>query len=75
VLGKFLKLFKIKNNEQHAVALEAAAGGRLYNVVVTNEKVSKELLNGRCLQYATTFIPLNKIDGRSINPDIVNKLK
>jgi structural maintenance of chromosome 2 len=57
------------------VALESAAGGRMFNVVVKNEKVSKELLNGRCLMQATTFIPLNKIDGRCISNDIVNNLK
>lgn len=74
-MGKFLKLFKIKNVEMHAIALEAAAGGKMFNVVVRNERVSKELLSGRCLLYPTTFIPLNKIDGRCISPEIVNKLK
>lgn len=44
VFGKFMKLFKIKDPARHAVALETAAAGKLYNVVVRNERVSKELI-------------------------------
>ena len=39
-----MKLFRIKDLERHHVALEGAAGGKLYNVVVKNARVSKELL-------------------------------
>ncbi len=46
------------------VALEAAAGGKLLNVVVDNEKVSKELLSNHCCYYNVTFIPLNKIQAQ-----------
>ena len=54
------------------------AGGKLHNVVVRNERVSKELIKGRCLpqsNYATTFIPLNLIDRRTIPEDAVNRIK
>jgi chromosome segregation ATPase len=44
VYGKFLKLFKIKDVKSHHLAIEAAAGGRMFNVVVKNERVSKELI-------------------------------
>lgn len=44
VYGKFLKLFKIKDVKNHHLAIEAAAGGRMFNVVVKNERVSKELI-------------------------------
>jgi structural maintenance of chromosome 2 len=44
-------------------------------VVVKNERVSKELIQNKCLHYQVTFIPLNKIENRPIDPEIVNKLK
>jgi structural maintenance of chromosome 2 len=37
-------LFKVKDLQKHHTAIETAAGGRLYNVVVKNERVSKELI-------------------------------
>lgn len=53
------------------MALEAAAGGKLLNVVVINEKVSKELIANNCLFYNVTFIPLNKIKADPLRPDII----
>jgi structural maintenance of chromosome 2 len=44
-----------------ATALEICAGGRLYNVVVENEKVGSLLLSGGKLRKRVTIIPLNKI--------------
>ena len=44
VLGKFMKLFKIKDLQRYHMAIEAAAAGKLFNVVVKNERVSKELI-------------------------------
>ncbi len=50
-------------NEEYALALETAAGGRMMSVVVENDNVAKE-----CIQYlrnsrqgVATFLPLNKI--------------
>ncbi|OAX39410.1 condensin complex subunit SMC2 [Rhizopogon vinicolor AM-OR11-026] len=43
-------------------ALEIAAGGKLYNVVVEDEKVGKDLLQNGKLKKRVTIIPLNKIN-------------
>lgn len=51
----------------YATALEVTAGGRLYNVVVDTEATAKKLLERGQLQSRVTFIPLNKIEGRSID--------
>lgn len=47
-------------------ALEIAAGGRLYNVVVEDEKVASQLLNNGRLKKRVTIIPLNKIQTNPI---------
>lgn len=44
-----------------STALEIAAGGRLYNVVVDNELVGSQLLSKGQLRKRVTLIPLNKI--------------
>ena len=45
-----------------STALEVAAGGRLYNVVVDNEQVGSQLLSKGQLRKRVTLIPLNKIN-------------
>ena len=50
----------------YATALDITAGNRLYNVVVNNEGTAKKLLERGQLQSRVTFIPLNKIQGRTI---------
>ena len=49
-----------------STALEITAGGRLYNVVVDNEKVGKELLQNGRLKKRVTIIPLNKINAHKM---------
>jgi structural maintenance of chromosome 2 len=44
-----------------ATALEVTAGAKMYNVVVEDERVGKELLVGGKLKKRVTVIPLNKI--------------
>ena len=51
----------------YATALEVTAGGRLYNVVVDTETTAKNLLKNGQLQSRVTFIPLNKIEGKTID--------
>ncbi|KAF9005165.1 condensin complex subunit SMC2 [Cyathus striatus] len=51
-----------EENYDKATALEIAAGGKLYNVVVENERVSSEILKNGQLRKRVTFIPLNKIN-------------
>ncbi|KAH9979381.1 condensin complex subunit SMC2 [Lactifluus volemus] len=44
-----------------STALEIAAGGKLYNVVVEDERVGKDLLERGGIKKRVTLIPLNKI--------------
>lgn len=49
------------SNHKASTALEISAGGRLYNVVVDDEKVGSSLLEKGQLRKRVTIIPLNKI--------------
>ncbi|KAG6453229.1 hypothetical protein O3G_MSEX008044 [Manduca sexta] len=55
----------------YCTALETAAGGKLYNVVVDTDVTSKLLLQRGNLQTRTTIVPLNKISGHVIDPETV----
>ncbi len=44
-----------------STALEITAGGKLYNVVVQDERVGQDLLQNGKLKKRVTIIPLNKI--------------
>ena len=46
---------------EYAAALEVVAGGRLYQVVVDDEKTGKALLERGQLRRRVTLIPLNKV--------------
>ncbi|KAH0835738.1 condensin complex subunit SMC2 [Lanmaoa asiatica] len=48
-------------------ALEIAAGGKLYNVVVQDERVGKDLLQNGKLKKRVTIIPLNKINAFALS--------
>lgn len=64
--GVVCNLFDVAD-VSYATALEVTAGGRLYNVVVDNENTAKKLLERGQLQTRVTFIPLNKIEGKTID--------
>ncbi|WWC91996.1 uncharacterized protein L201_006950 [Kwoniella dendrophila CBS 6074] len=49
-------------NFRSSTALEICAGGKLYNVVVQDEKVGSQLLEKGRLRKRVTIIPLNKIN-------------
>ena len=53
-----------------STALEITAGGKLYNVVVQNEKVGKELLQNGKLKKRVTIIPLNKINAHKMSAQV-----
>ncbi|EEB08668.1 condensin complex subunit Cut14 [Schizosaccharomyces japonicus yFS275] len=62
VRGLVAQLFTLgEHNYDKATALEVAAGGRLFNVVVENEQVGTQLLRNGRLRKRVTIIPLNKI--------------
>lgn len=54
-----------------STALEVAAGGKLYQVVVDNEQTAKALLAHGHLRQRVTIIPLNKVSAHSIPPSAV----
>ncbi|KAI0698009.1 condensin complex subunit SMC2 [Cytidiella melzeri] len=53
-------------NFDKSTALEITAGGRLYNVVVQDEKIGRDLLQHGQLRKRVTIIPLNKISARTL---------
>ena len=68
------KLFSVRD-ERFCQAVETAAGGKLYNVVIDTEQVGKELLKGGNLQRRCTFIPLNKISARLMDQNTIRAAK
>ncbi|KAK0478715.1 condensin complex subunit SMC2 [Armillaria novae-zelandiae] len=76
VKGRLATLVSLnKDNYNKAAALEATAGGRLYNVVVKDEKVGKDLLTNGNLRKKVTIIPLNKIQGISVPLQKVSRVE
>lgn len=53
-----------------STALEITAGGKLYNVVVQDEKVGKDLLQNGKLKKRVTIIPLNKINAFKMSAQV-----
>lgn len=72
VFGLVCDLFTVKD-PRAARALELAAGGRLYNIVVDNEETGKLLLKNGKLRHRVTIIPLNKIVGRALEPQVLRR--
>ncbi|KAH9489831.1 Structural maintenance of chromosomes protein 2 [Bulinus truncatus] len=72
VSGLVCKLFNVKD-PQYSTALEVAAGGKLYNVVVDNELTGKSLLERGELKRRVTILPINKITSRPIDDATVKR--
>ncbi|NWV85854.1 SMC2 protein, partial [Dasyornis broadbenti] len=70
VKGPVVSLFTVKDLSK-ARALEAVAGGKLYNIVVDTEVTAKKLLEKGELKHRYTIIPLNKILARCVPEDAV----
>jgi structural maintenance of chromosome 2 len=65
----------ISLEEKHynkATALEIAAGGKLYNIVVEDEQVGKDLIKNGQFRKRITIIPLNKITAYKLPPKVRN---
>lgn len=70
------QLFELQ--EQHldkAVALQACAGGRIFNVVVDTSDVALALLERGQLRKRVTIIPLDKINSKVVPPKTVDTAK
>ncbi|NWT21767.1 SMC2 protein, partial [Cardinalis cardinalis] len=70
VKGPVVSLFTVKDLS-NAKALEAVAGGKLYNIIVDTEVTGKKLLEKGELKHRYTIIPLNKISARCVQEHIV----
>ncbi|XP_009813715.2 structural maintenance of chromosomes protein 2 [Gavia stellata] len=70
VKGPVVSLITVKDLSK-AKALEAVAGGKLYNIVVDTEVTGKTLLEKGELKRRYTIIPLNKISARCAGQDTV----
>ncbi|KAF9039177.1 condensin complex subunit SMC2 [Panaeolus papilionaceus] len=55
------------DDHDKATALEIAGGGKLFNVVVQDEQVGKDLIKNGRLKRRVTFIPLNKIQAHTLS--------
>ncbi|KAH7423211.1 hypothetical protein KP509_12G044400 [Ceratopteris richardii] len=76
VKGVVARLMHVKDI-MAATALEVAAGGKLYNVVVDSEQTGKMLLERGNLKRRITMIPLNKIESNTISTrtqDVASRL-
>ncbi|KAL8096018.1 structural maintenance of chromosomes protein 2-1-like [Apium graveolens] len=71
VKGVVAKLIKVKDSSA-MTALEVAAGGKLFNVVVDTENTGKQLLQNGELRRRVTIIPLNKINSQTVPPRVQN---
>ncbi|OBA25141.1 hypothetical protein HANVADRAFT_4053, partial [Hanseniaspora valbyensis NRRL Y-1626] len=76
VKGVAATLFNITPEHLNkAQALQVCAGGRLFNIVVDNEKTGSELLERGNLKKRVTIIPLNKISSRKLRDDVLKMAK
>uniref|UniRef100_A0A8R1TJ54 Structural maintenance of chromosomes protein n=1 Tax=Onchocerca volvulus TaxID=6282 RepID=A0A8R1TJ54_ONCVO len=66
VNGIVAKLFRIRDF-RFATALEVAGGGALYNIVVRNAQIARDLLKNGNLRHRVTILPLDKIEGRVLD--------
>ncbi|KAH0953570.1 hypothetical protein HN011_011297 [Eciton burchellii] len=74
VKGIVCKLINVKDKKA-AYALEVAAGGKLYNVIVDTETTSKKILQHGQLQQRVTIIPLNRVTGKSMDQQTIELAK
>lgn len=72
IKGAIAALLKMKKPEG-ATAVEVAAGGKLFQVVVDDEKVAKTLLDKGRLRKRVTFVPLNKVTSHVVSNTVAEK--
>uniref|UniRef100_T1KX20 SMC hinge domain-containing protein n=1 Tax=Tetranychus urticae TaxID=32264 RepID=T1KX20_TETUR len=70
VKGPVCTLFKVKDPRNYT-ALEVAASGRLYNIIVADEETAKLILEKGRPEKRCTLLPLDKIRGREIDPRVL----
>ena len=68
IYGRVIKNFRVKD-PKYIRALEKAAGGKLYNVIVDNHKTAAVLFQRKCFDYMVTLLPLDKVYSKPITED------
>ncbi|MES1921745.1 hypothetical protein MHBO_003274, partial [Bonamia ostreae] len=74
VFGFVAALIKLKDNK-FLEAIETTAGGKLKNVVITSQKIGKQLLKFGQLEQRVTMIPLDKVRPRLLSAKLVEEAK
>lgn len=74
VRGPVCKLFTLKDLK-YARAVEAAAGGRLYDIAIDTNNQCKEILDKGNLKRRHNLIALNKVQGRAVDRRSVEAAK
>ncbi|KAH7647377.1 SMC2 protein [Cryptosporidium bovis] len=74
VKGCVFELFGY-SDPKYSTALEMVAGGRLYNMIVENSEIGKQLLNSGLIKKRVTLIPLDKIIDPSISEKTIQHAK
>ena len=67
-------LFKVKERT-HEKALEVGVGGKLQNIVVVNEMVSKLVIERETFGKNIAIIPNNKITYKTIRPNVIQEAR
>lgn len=70
VRGRLAELVRVPE-ARWTGAVEVAAGGRLYQVVVDTDGTAKAILRGGRLRQRVTLLPLNKVDGKAADGRVV----
>ncbi len=71
VKGLVASLLALKPEDYgKSTALEIAAGGKLYNVIVEDERVGKDLLERGGIKKRVTLVPLNKIRAFKLSAEV-----
>ena len=68
IYGRVIKNFRVKD-PKYIRALEKAAGGKLYNVIVDNHKTASVLFQRKCFDYMVTLLPLDKVYSKPITKE------
>ena len=68
IYGRVIKNFKVKD-PKYIRALEKAAGGKLYNIIVDNHRTASVLFQRKCFDYLVTLLPLDKVYSKPITKD------
>ncbi|KAI2807076.1 Structural maintenance of chromosomes protein 2 [Blomia tropicalis] len=74
VIGVVAELFQVKDPD-YALAIEKVCGGKLFNVVVSNEEVGKAILSRGNLREKRTILPLTKMNPKKIRDREMDALR